>query len=175
METRARARLRTALKFLGLFCGLIVIYVLLDFAIDLRPASVQDSYRFDFSPLAEDEVRILRRDNLSILLIRRSAATLERLQSGTVDLQDPDSRRSEQPGYARNAWRSRQPEIFVSYAIGTDLGCALEVEGEELGEVCGDARYDFAGRAIAGGRQFRNLAIPDYNLNPEFTRLTVRP
>lgn len=149
--------------------------MLLDFAIDLRPAGVQDSYRFDFAPLAENEVRILRRDNLAILLIRRSAATLASLQAETADLQDPDSRSSVQPDYARNPWRSRHPEIFVSYAIGTDFGCALEVAGQELREVCGVARYDFAGRAIDGGRQFQNLAIPDYNFDSEFTRLTVWP
>ena len=171
----ARARLRTALKFSALSFGVLLLYVLLDFAIDLRPAGVQDSYRFDFEPLAEDEVRILRRENFAILLIRRSPATLARLRDTTTGLQDPQSRHSKQPDFARNPLRSRHPELFVSYAIGTDFGCFIEAAGAELREVCGEARYDFAGRAISGSRQFRNLAIPDYNFDPNFTRLTIRP
>ena len=93
----------------------------------------------------------------------------------SAGLQDPQSRRSTQPAYAGNPLRSKHPELFVSFAIGTDYGCALEAEGFELKEVCGEARYDFAGRALAGERQFRNLAIPDYNFSADFTSLTVRP
>lgn len=175
MGSDTRTLLRAAVKIAATGLALALLYVLLDFSIDLRPATVQESYRFDFPPLAEDEARILRRDNLSILLIRRSAETIAGLRSARAGLQDPDSRRSRQPDYARNPLRSRHPELFVSYAIGTDFGCALEVAGDELREVCGDARYDFAGRAKDAQRGFRNLAIPDYNFDPDFTRLTVRP
>ena len=149
--------------------------MLVDFAIDFRPRQLQDSYRFDFAPLAEDEVRVLRHDNLSILLIRRSPATLLRLREASSGLQDPDSRRSRQPAFAQNPLRSRHPEFFVAYAIGTDFGCGLEVGGFELKEVCGDARYDFAGRAFEGEREFKNLPVPDYNFSGDYTSLTVRP
>ena len=155
--------------------GLFGLYVLLDFAFDLRPSHVQEAYRFELAPLADDEVRVLRRDNLSILLIRRSPATLARLRESSTGLQDPESRRSSQPAYAENPLRSKHPGLFVGFAVGTDFGCALEADGFELKEICGEARYDFAGRALAGGRRFRNLAIPDYNFSADFTSLTVRP
>lgn len=149
--------------------------MLLDFAIDLRPSGVQDSYYFKLGKVALDQPRILRQDNLAIVVIRRSAATVARLRQGGASLQDPDSRDSRQPAYARNTLRSKIPEWFVSYAIGTDLGCPLEAEADSLKEICGSARYDFAGRALAADKSFRNLPIPDYNFAGDFSRLTIKP
>ena len=149
--------------------------MLLDFMIDVRPPGVQESYRFEVGPLTDDAPRILRRDNLSILVLKRSPGTIAKLQAASAELQDPRSLRSSQPPYAANALRSRQPELFVSYATGTDFGCMLEILETTLKEICGGARYDFAGRALAGERRFRNLAIPDYNFSDDYRFLTIRP
>ncbi|MCP4332083.1 MAG: hypothetical protein GY785_05465 [Gammaproteobacteria bacterium] len=145
------------------------MYALLDFMIDLRPSTfdlrpstIQSSYRFKIGGLEADEVRILRQDNPSILVIRRSAATIAVLMQTGELLQDPDSRYSHQPDDADNPLRSRHAEYFVSYAVG-NLGCALTVLGSGLREGCGSARYDFAGRAFEGANKFQNLSIPDYN------------
>jgi ubiquinol-cytochrome c reductase iron-sulfur subunit len=161
---------------LALFILLAAIaWVLLDFMIDLRPSSIQSSYRFEVPELAPDEVRILRRDNLAIVLARRSPASIAALRQASANLQDPDSRDSRQPEYARNPLRSRHPQYFVSYAFGTDLGCGLTVEPPGLREICGSARYDLAGRALAGAKRFSNLPIPDYNFDADFKRLTINP
>ena len=175
MAEDKRSRLGKLVSYFGLLLIAALVYVLLDFAIDLRPPQVQSSYRFSLGELVEDRPSILRRDNLSILVIRRSAATIDRLQQAASDLQDPLSRDSRQPAYANNRLRSRRPDWFVSYAIGTDLGCALEVMTTELKEICGEARYDFAGRAITGNRVFQNLSIPDYNFASDFSSLTIKP
>ncbi|MCP4767492.1 MAG: hypothetical protein GY875_14600 [Gammaproteobacteria bacterium] len=155
--------------------GLAVLYVLLDFTIDLRPSTIQSSYRFNVGELAADEVRILRQDNLSILVMRRSAATVTALMQEGSPLQDPDSRYSHQPDDADNPLRSRHSEYFVSYAVGTDLGCALTVLESGLREGCGSARYDFAGRALEGANKFQNLSIPDYNFSNNFSTLIINP
>ena len=152
-----------------------MLYVLLDFTIDLRPSRVQSSYQLSVEEWPIDQARILRRDNQSILVIRRSAETIAQLNRALADLQDPGSKHSHQPVFATNALRSKHPELFVSYATGTDLGCGLEVVNRELKEICGDARYDFAGRALQGAREFQNLTIPDYNFSDNFTKLTIRP
>ncbi len=149
--------------------------MLLDFAIDIRPATIQSSYRFNVGALAPDEVRILRQDNLSILVIRRSAATLAALMRADESLQDPQSRYSHQPDDIDNPLRSRHAEYFVSYAVGTDLGCPLKVLETGLREGCSSARYDFAGRALEGANKFQNLSIPDYNFDNNFSVLTVYP
>jgi ubiquinol-cytochrome c reductase iron-sulfur subunit len=90
-------------------------------------------------------------------------------------LQDPESEDSHQPGFATNALRSRQAEFFVSYAMGTNLGCVIEVFERGLREICSPARYDYAGRALEGENKFQNLAIPDYNFTNNFNTLTIRP
>lgn len=176
MDSRARKLLRTSVRYFWLLGALAVLYVLLDFAIDIRPPAVQSSYRFEVGQLESDEVKILRQDNLSILVIRRSAATIAALmnQDATL-LQDPDSASSHQPDYADNPLRSRHAQYFVSYALGTDLGCPLEVFESGFREACGKARYDFAGRALEGDNRFQNLSIPDYNFGDDFSTLTINP
>ena len=158
----------------GLLLAAVAV-VFLDYLVDFKPAAVDSSYRFSVKPLALDEARILRQDNLAILVIRRSPETIARLASEPGRLQDPDSRRSRQPDFAANAARAREPEYFVSYALGTDMGCPLEVDRLVLREICSSASYDFAGRAIEGEKAFKNLAIPDYNFSNEYQFLTIRP
>ncbi len=170
-----RSGLNRLLKYLGLIIAAGILYVLLDFAIDVRPSGVQSSYRFNIEELTPDQARILRRDNLSVLIIKRSAESIAELKQHLDHLQDPESRRSTQPEYATNLLRSKHPEYFVGYAIGTDLGCSLEVIESGLKEICSKARYDFAGRALLGDKKFQNLAIPDYTFTDDFKTLTIRP
>jgi hypothetical protein len=168
-------RLRRLFRYFALVIVAAVVYVLLDFAIDIRPPAIHSSYRFSIDPLEPDQARILRQDNLSILVIRRSAASINALEQPVELLQDGASRFSHQPDYARNPLRSRHPQYFVSYATGTDLGCGLEVIDSGLREICGSARYDFAGRALGGANKFPNLSIPDYTFTNNFSSLTVYP
>ncbi len=167
------------LKRLFKYCVLLMLaavaYVLFDFAIDIRPPQIHASYRFNIGELTKDRARILRQDNLSILVIRRSPDTIEALRQVIGNLQDPESRNSRQPEFAENLLRSRHPEYFVSYAIGTDFGCVIETIESGFKEICGNARYDFAGRALKGDNKFHNLAIPDYNFSNNFNVLTIRP
>ena len=175
MSQARTKRLETLFRYFSLALLLALAWVLFDYAIDFRPATVQDSYRFRLPPLEYDKPEILRRDNLAIVVIRRSAQTVAELSAETDGLQDLKSARSRQPEYARNALRSRSPEYFVAYALGTDLGCPLVTDSRRLRESCSGARYDFAGRALAGAREFSNLAIPDYTLDLDLSYLTVKP
>ncbi len=155
--------------------GMAVLYVLVDFAIDIRPSGVQSSYHFKIRTLTPDVPTFLRQDNLVIVVIARSAASIAGLKQVVVNLQDPESRRSNQPAFATNTLRSRHAEYFVGYAIGTHLGCVLEAFERGLREICSNAGYDYAGRALQGENKFRNLAIPDYNFSNDFNTLTIRP
>ena len=170
-----RRNLERLLRFCALIAAAAIVWVIVDFSIDIRPPGIHSSYRFSLAELAPDEARILRQDNLSILVIRRSAATIRELEQAPGELQDPDSSDSRQPDYARNPLRSREAEYFVSYAIGTDLGCLLQIGAAELLEACGSARYDFAGRAFKSAETFPNLTIPDYTFTNNFSTLTIKP
>ena len=155
-----RKLLVTLIRYCAAFTAVACVYTLLDFAVDIRPSGIQESYRFTLRDFAVDRVEILRQDNLAILVIKRSDETIAELENSD---------------FARNALRSRHPGYFVSYAIGTDLGCPVAAVGQELGEVCGSARYDFAGRAFKGAKKFQNLDIPDYTFASDFSTLTIRP
>jgi ubiquinol-cytochrome c reductase iron-sulfur subunit len=175
LDSPARKLLQKSVRYLLMLSGLAVFYVLFDFMVDVRPSTIQSSYRFQLAELAPGEVTILRQDNLAILVVHRSAQTIERLQQASSQLQDPGSEDSRQPVYAHNDLRSRDPQYFVSYAIGTDFGCPLEVVEDGLRETCGSARYDLAGRALRGVKSFTNLSIPDYNFTNNFSTLTIEP
>ena len=175
MVASGRRQLERWLKLCGLVAGAASVYVLADFLFDSRPPGIEAGYRFSIGAVEVDRPLILRRDNLAVVLISRSADTIEDLRRGGAQLQDPDSSRSRQPGYAANPLRSRHPEYFVALAFGTDLGCPLRVEQYSLVETCGPARYDFAGRSFRGERVFRNLPVPDYNFSDDFRILTIRP
>lgn len=143
--------------------------------IDLRPPKVQESYRFRIGELLPDRPEILRQENLFIVVIRRSEDTIARLTRASAGLQDPGSNDSRQPDFAENPLRSKYSQLFVSYAIGTHLGCLLEVVHTGLAEVCSGATYDFAGRARRGADRFQNLPVPDYTFSDDFTLLTIWP
>ena len=174
-QGRRRQRLLRLTRLAVYTFVLGLLYVLFDFAIDWRPATVQDSYRFRLPALAFDQPRILRQDNLALVVIRRSPALMNRLQLGADELQDARSARSRQPAGFDPEHRAREAEYFVAYAIGTDFGCPLKIEAEDLRESCGAARYDFAGRAYRGERRFSNLPVPDYTFSENFRTLTVFP
>jgi hypothetical protein len=170
-----RRRLLKAVKYVSVVAGFALLYVLLDFMIDVRPAGIHSSYQFSLDRLPVDSAIILRQDNLSIVVIRRSPEAIKLLRESSGNLQDPHSSSSSQPDNAENSLRSIHPEFYVSYAIGTELGCGLEAIAYGLREICSDARYDFAGRALKGATRFENLAIPDYNFSDNFNILTIRP
>ena len=171
-----RALLSRAIKYLAGIAILSIIFVLIDFLIDIRPKNVFASYHFTIkdNELTFDSPVWLQQDNLTILLIKRSTKLNRQLTKTPKVLQDRDSHSSRQPDYAKNLLRSKDQAYFVSYAFGTDFNCPLELkEDQTLKEICGSARYDFAGRAVSGNNQFQNLSIPDYTFNQDFSRLTI--
>ena len=174
-RVKERSRLQRLVRYFALAFGAALVYIFIDFAFDLRPPQVHSSYQFKLAGLSPDQARILRQDNLSVLVIRRSAETIAALGRDLSRLQDPESERSHQPGFAKNLLRSRHPEYFVGYAIGTDLGCSLELGALTVRESCSKARYDFAGRALLGDNKFLNLAVPEYTFSDNFKILTIRP
>lgn len=160
--------------FAAILLGTIV-YVVIDFMVDLRPSEIHSSYRFTIDNIPYDQPQRLQQDNLSVILIKRSKSIIKVLKQ-EVNLQDSLSSKSQQPDFAQNSLRSRHADFFVSYAFGTDLGCIVEQKTTSLlAEVCGTAVYDFAGRALNSKNQFQNLSIPDYNFSDDFKTLTIRP
>ncbi len=111
-----------------------------------------------------------------VFVVARTAADIERLRDDSDELADPASDNPErQPGYARNPWRSRKPEIGVFLGICTHLGCSPKYHGEAKAEdfdanwkggfycPCHGSRFDLAGRVVKGVPAPDNLDVPPYS------------
>ncbi len=108
-----------------------------------------------------------------VYIVRRSAQALDTLNKVTPELHDPDSDQSDQPDYAKNEMRSRDPELLVLLGVCTHLGCAPEfrpqvgspgADKELVGFLCAchGSMFDIAGRVFKAMPAAANLEVPPY-------------
>jgi ubiquinol-cytochrome c reductase iron-sulfur subunit len=108
-----------------------------------------------------------------IYVVRRSPDMVKRIEGHDADLKDPNSLKSEQPPYAKNALRSRSAEFLVLVGTCTHLGC-LPKQRFGAGELypswpggffcpCHGSRFDLAGRVFDGSPASINLRVPPYS------------
>lgn len=112
-----------------------------------------------------------------VLVVRRTAAMIEKLGGHDDRLADPGSERSKQPDYAKNAARAVNPEFFVVLGICTHLGClpASYFEAHDTADgllgadwpggffcPCHGSKFDLSGRVYRGVPAPTNLEIPPY-------------
>ena len=110
-----------------------------------------------------------------VFIIHRGDTSLESLREGVDGLADPDSENlAMQPEYARNAWRSRRPEIGVYLGLCTHLGCSPKYYGEVRPQAfdaewqggffcpCHGSRFDLAGRVVKSVPAPDNLPVPPH-------------
>ncbi len=111
-----------------------------------------------------------------VFVAKRTEKTLGLLESLNVKLKDPDNKNKEQqPGYADNLYRSRNPELSVILGVCTHLGCAPSYHPEVKPEPfdndwkggyycpCHGSRFDLSGRVYSGSPATENLVIPPYS------------
>lgn len=110
-----------------------------------------------------------------IWIVRRTPEVVEALASLDPGLKDAKSDNlDQQPDYARNAARSRKPEIAVLVGICTHLGCSPTFFPEMLPQAfdsewkggfycpCHNSRFDMAGRVYQNVPAPDNLRVPPY-------------
>lgn len=109
-----------------------------------------------------------------IFVVRRTPEALAALPELADRLQDPDSAQPEQPEYAANTHRSRQPEILVLVGLCPHLFCSptphVELQPEPFDAdwkggffcPCHGSRFDLAGRVYSGSPASRNMQVPPY-------------
>lgn len=112
-------------------------------------------------------------------VVKRGAEIAGTLAAQAPLLEDPDSRESVQPEYARNTQRSRRPEVMVLTAICTHLGCLpkFTTAETEIGTditsgfycPCHGSRFDAAGRVLKGSPAPTNLPVPEYYFEDDDT------
>jgi len=108
-----------------------------------------------------------------VWIIKRTPESLAALaQIKTNELRDPSSRIDQQPDYAKNAYRSRSPDLLVLVGVCTHLGCAPTYRPDK-GSIettwpggffcsCHGSKFDLAGRVYKGVPAPINLEVPPY-------------
>jgi len=145
----------------------------------------------DFAKLQPGEQLTAEWRGKPIWILRRSEAMLKTLEDSghRKHLADPDSTvASQQPGYARNAFRSVKPDYLVVVPICTHLGCVPtfrpDVAPRDLGPEwpggyfcpCHGSKFDFAGRVFRNVPAPTNLVIPPHRyLTPTSVRVGEDP
>ncbi|MDB3972218.1 ubiquinol-cytochrome c reductase iron-sulfur subunit [Candidatus Thioglobus sp.] len=143
----------------------------------------------DISKLEDGQlVRVLWRKK-PVWVFKRDKDTVARLDTLNSVLVDPNNEAPQQPDYAKNKWRSINPEIAVIIGICTHLGCSPtyrpEVGAADLGGdewqggfycPCHGSKFDLAGRVYKNTPAPINLAIPPYHfVSDTLIRLGVDP
>lgn len=155
----------------------VVVSVLLSSDKDAR---VMPTQLVDLSTIKQGEHRIILWDGRPVIVYRRSLEDTQFLEVAHAEhravLNDPDSKRSRQPTWALNAFRSKQPEWFISIGVGTDFSCPIgfsEASNERVQQQpwrggftddCRGSKYDLAGRVYKGQYATKNLIVPNYTI-----------
>jgi len=130
----------------------------------------------DISTLEAGKMMVVEWQSKPIYIIRRTDDMLKNLAFNNPRLRDAHSNESNQPEYAKNPYRSRDPHLLVMVGVCTHLGCAPgfrpDANASGLGAnwtggflcPCHGSRYDLAGRVFDGSPAPLNMEIPKYKL-----------
>lgn len=128
----------------------------------------------DIAALEPGQQMIVEWQGKPVWIVRRTKEMLATLSKDRSVLADPDSKRSEQPDFARNETRSLKPEVMVMVGICTHLGCSPTAKfapnDPSMGAnwpggflcPCHGSKFDLAGRVYANMPAPDNLPVPKY-------------
>jgi len=129
----------------------------------------------DISALEAGKMMVVEWQSKPIYIIRRTDEMLKNLALSNPNLRDTNSNESNQPGYAKNVHRSRDPHLLVMVGVCTHLGCAPGFRPETNTSIdnnwtggflcpCHGSKYDLAGRVFDGSPAPLNMEIPKHKL-----------
>ena len=179
-------KLRVAMKSMIAFAFAVVVFVFFSaFLSDDGEEGTLPGYRVAVGDMTPGETRMLNWDGRAVLVHRRTAGEIARLEANAARgaLRDPESAESVQPEGMRGVFRSGSPEWFVAIGLGTDSGCPMSYlppEGAPFAgapwpggfvDGCRGSRYDLAGRVYARQYADRNLVVPPHAVFEDGTLL----
>jgi ubiquinol-cytochrome c reductase iron-sulfur subunit len=138
----------------------------------------------DIGDIAPGERLIIKWQGKPVWILHRTDETLADLDDMTDLVRDPDSEVTQQPDYAKNAYRAIRDEYLVVIGLCTHLGCSptfYKKDGDhELGAdwnggffcPCHGSSFDLAGRVFKGVPAPSNLIVPPHIYLSE-TRLVI--
>jgi ubiquinol-cytochrome c reductase iron-sulfur subunit len=137
----------------------------------------------DVSKLEPGQKMIVEWRGKPVWIVRRTPEMLKAVKADNERVADPESKRSEQPEYAKNEMRSLKPEYLVVVGICTHLGCSpvdrLAAQPEPFAAdwrggfycPCHGSLFDLAGRVYKNKPAPDNLAVPPYKFLTDTTLL----
>jgi ubiquinol-cytochrome c reductase iron-sulfur subunit len=144
------------------------------FAPSERAKAQGASVEVDISALPPGQMATVEWRGKPVWILRRTPEMLAALKD-MPDLADPESKKDQQPEYARNTDRSIKPEVFVTVGICTHLGCSPvtlpqgtanpSVPADWKGGFfcpCHGSTFDFAGRVFRNKPAPTNLEVPPH-------------
>jgi ubiquinol-cytochrome c reductase iron-sulfur subunit len=130
----------------------------------------------EIATMQPGELRVFEWRGKPVWVMRRTPEMIESLKAVVPNLTDPQSKSSQQPGYAENEYRSQKPELMVMEGVCTHLGCSpqlkaadakAEMGGDWVGGFycpCHGSKFDYAGRVFRGAPAPTNLPVPPYTI-----------
>ncbi len=140
-----------------------------------RARAVGAPVSVDLQGMQEGALSVVEWRGQPVFVLRRSVDMLDALQKHDELLADPQSKRSDQPPYAKNVDRSIQPAYSVMVGICTHLGCIPTFRptpgAADLGASwpggfycpCHGSKFDLAGRVFKNVPAPTNLTVPPHH------------
>ncbi len=144
-----------------------------------RTKAIGGPVEVDISGMKLGEMKVEKWRGKPVWILRRSKESLAELTDMADKLRDPDSDVEQQPAYAKNDYRSINPEYLVVVGLCTHLGCSptylARNEEHDFGAdwkggffcPCHGSKFDLAGRVFKGVPAPANLVVPKYRFISE--------
>ena len=128
----------------------------------------------DISRLAPGELGVFEWRGKPVWIMKRTQEMLQAIKQADGKVTDPNSKVDQQPGYAKNEFRSAKPDLMVLVGVCTHLGCSPKLKSaEDKAEMgadwgggfycpCHGSKFDLAGRVYKGSPAPINLEVPPY-------------
>jgi ubiquinol-cytochrome c reductase iron-sulfur subunit len=138
----------------------------------------------DLSDLMPGQKKTVEWRGKPVWIVRRTPEMLKDVKADDERVADPESKRSQQPNYAKNEYRSLKPEYLILIGICTHLGCSpvdrLQPEPQPFDPdwnggfycPCHGSLFDLAGRVYKNKPAPDNLTVPPYKFVGE-TKLVI--
>lgn len=173
IDEQKRKFLLTATGVLG---GVGVVCALTPFVSSWLPSAKAEAagapVQVDLAKLEPGQQATVEWRGKPVWIVRRTREMLDQLSKNDSLLRDPQSLVEQQPDYAKNEYRSINPEYLVLVGVCTHLGCTPKYTPEKNEAdspwpggffcPCHGSTFDLAGRVFKGVPAPINLEVPPY-------------
>ncbi|MDP3844792.1 MAG: ubiquinol-cytochrome c reductase iron-sulfur subunit [Oxalobacteraceae bacterium] len=174
-DTRRRKFLTVATAGVG---GVGLIAASIPFVESMSPSEAAKAagaaVEVDIGPVGPGMLLTVEWRGKPVWIVHRTDQMLDLLGKHDNQLADPQSKKLQQPEYAKNATRSIKPQYLIVIGVCTHLGCIPSYRPDmapaDLGSdwsggfycPCHGSKFDLAGRVFKNMPAPRNLEIPSH-------------